>query len=271
MDAPYHIRNPKIPLTGLIISCPHAGREFPAESSHYYSPGQVACPVDTDWFVETLYDFAPALGIPLLWGRYSRYLIDLNRPLNEERLYTDQRLQTGLIPKTTFAGEAIYQPGEPKPEEIARRIRTIYEPYHQELQRLADQVHAELGYVLILEGHSIRRHVPTISKEAFPDMILGNNDQQTLPQTYLDLAGTALLSKGNYRISKNHPFKGGFITRSFAKPSEQRFTLQLEMSQDLYMDEKAFVLLPQNAENIKIALKTMVQTLLNAMKDQYGR
>ena len=36
---------------------------------------------------------------------------------------------------------------------------------------------------------------------------------------------------------RNHPFKGGFITRKFGKPHEGVHALQLEMCQHLYMEE----------------------------------
>ena len=50
-------------------------------------------------------------------------------------------------------------------------------------------------------------------------------------------AALGVLDHGDYRVTHNHPFKGGYITRHFGKPARNRHTLQLEMSKINYMDD----------------------------------
>jgi N-formylglutamate amidohydrolase len=46
------------------------------------------------------------------------------------------------------------------------------------------------------------------------------------------------LDHESYSVSHNHPFKGGYITRHYGKPSANQHALQLEMSKVNYMDDE---------------------------------
>lgn len=265
--APFHFKAATRPSTGIIISCPHAGTDFPEEIRPRMEPDLAADPIDTDWHVEKLYAFAPEMGIPIIWGRYSRYVIDLNRDLDSKPLYADKRLETGLIPATTFAGRPIAANQSVTDQEKQRRIDLYYRPYHEGLRQLADEILAKVGHVLILEGHSIRRHVPTIRKDPFPDLMLGNDSDRTCPPEVLAAARQGLAgTESSFSISANDPFRGGFITRSHARPRDGIHTLQLEMSQDLYMDEQSFQLNPAKAAKIQKALTAMTERIISALR-----
>ncbi|WP_277183179.1 N-formylglutamate amidohydrolase, partial [Caballeronia sp. BR00000012568055] len=87
----------------LIISIPHLGTHIPEELRHQYT--DIALTVaDTDWHLDRLYSFAKSLGATILGARISRYVIDLNRPPNDESLYPGQTT-TSLCPTETFRGE----------------------------------------------------------------------------------------------------------------------------------------------------------------------
>src|SRR5579872_6030399 len=70
----------------LIISLPHVGTELPSELERQLTPLALRL-IDTDWYVDQLYGFARASGVSWLRARYSRYLIDLNRPPDDHALY----------------------------------------------------------------------------------------------------------------------------------------------------------------------------------------
>ncbi|MDB5857357.1 MAG: N-formylglutamate amidohydrolase, partial [Ramlibacter sp.] len=63
----------------LLVSIPHMGTEIPAELHGRYVPRALEVE-DTDWHLDQLYGFAASLGASVLQPRYSRYVIDLNRP-----------------------------------------------------------------------------------------------------------------------------------------------------------------------------------------------
>ena len=66
--------------------------------------------------------------------------------------------------------------------------------------------------------------------------MLGDNDGLSCSPSLIDVARRSL-GESSYTLSYNIPFKGGYITRSFGKPESNQHALQLEMSQDIYMDE----------------------------------
>lgn len=235
---PYAVALPEKIKWPILISVPHCGTTIPEGERSAFLDEPVARLDDTDWHVEKLYSFHEVMGIPLIHARYSRYVVDLNRPATGEKLYEDGRVETGLMPLKTFAGENLYKPGqEPTVAVRERRIKLYYEPYYARAAEILWQLRERFGQVLFFDAHSIRRLVPSIRPTAFPDMILGDQDGKTAASM---LSETALeeLGKGSYKVAYNDPFKGGHLTRFWGRPKEGTHALQLEMSQDLYLDDK---------------------------------
>lgn len=249
----------------LVISVPHAGAEFPDDIRAALKPGLLP-PDDTDWLVHQLYDFAAALGVPLLRARYSRWVIDLNRNPDSTPLYHDGRVITGLCTATTFLGEPIYQDErrEVAAEEVARRRALYFDPYQQQLQELLDRTRARFGQVLLWDCHSIRRRVPAIHQGPFPDLILGSADETSAAPALIRQA-LAELGSGPYSLQHNHPFKGGYITRHFGRPAAGQHALQLEMAKDVYMDDAEQNYHSGRAEQIRAVLQQTLLTLGNSL------
>ena len=245
----------------IVISVPHAGTEFPDAIRAELKPA-VLPPDDTDWLVNQLYDFATELGIPMLCARYSRWVIDLNRNPDSSPLYHDGRVLTGLCPATNFLGEPIYQDErrEVAAEEIARRKALYFEPYHRALQQLLDETQAQFGRVLLWDCHSIRRLVPAINPEPFPDLILGSADETSAAPELIAQA-LRVLGSGGYSLNHNQPFKGGFITRHFGRPAAQQHALQLEMAKQVYLDDQEQHYDQQRATKIRALLSDTLQAL----------
>ncbi|MEQ1808194.1 MAG: N-formylglutamate amidohydrolase, partial [Burkholderiaceae bacterium] len=65
--------------TPLLVSVPHAGTEIPQDLRPHFVP-RAADVEDTDWHLERLYAFVKKLGASLIVPRFSRYVVDLNRP-----------------------------------------------------------------------------------------------------------------------------------------------------------------------------------------------
>src|SRR5258706_1607433 len=222
----------------ILISIPHCGTEFPEELKEQCNPKLMKSRDDTDWFVQQLYDFAPSMGMTMVSAKYSRWVIDLNRDPQSKPLYTDGRIITALCPTTTFLGQPLYRDkrAEINSEEVNRRLGQYYWPYHKQLEENLTRLKKKFGKVLLWDCHSIRQLVPTIQKEKFPDMILGDADGTSASIGLIETALTNLDHSG-LGVNHNHPFKGGFITRNFGKPAEDIHALQLEMTKVNYMDD----------------------------------
>jgi N-formylglutamate deformylase len=243
MRHPYRIIEGSKPEVPILISIPHCGTLFPEELKDQYRQDLIADPDDTDWFVDRLYDFAPAIGITMITAVYSRWVIDLNRHPESKPLYADGRIITGLCPTTDFLGNNLYNENRREIEraEVQRRLNAYYWPYHYQLRSQLDILKKRFGKVLLWDCHSIRQIVPTIQKDKFPDLILGSADGVSASADLIESAIRDLTSD-RYAFQHNHPFKGGYITREYGKPSENIHALQLEMTKVNYMrdDEKTF-------------------------------
>ena len=234
----FFIQTPTVRRIPILLSVPHCGTEFPEGLKPEYNQSLIQAPDDTDWFVHQLYDFAPAMDITVIHAKYSRWVIDLNRDPLSKPLYSDGRIITATCPTTTFFGEPIYNDKREVVDEneVKNRVEKYYDPYHQKIQELLNDLKQEFGRVLLWDCHSIRQSVPPIHKEKFPDLILGDADETSASSSLIETAISNLKS-GGYGFSHNHPFKGGYITRHFGRPSENQHALQLEMTKVNYMDD----------------------------------
>jgi N-formylglutamate deformylase len=260
----YHVRRPVVARVPIVVSIPHCGTKFPAEVTGEFEPALMQDPDDTDWFVDQLYGFAPSIGITMISAVLSRWVIDLNRHPESKPLYNDGRIITNLCPTTTFLGEALYNDRrrEVHRDEVRRRTELYFSPYHQKLAELLSSLKTEFGHVLLWDCHSIRQVVPTIQKEKFPDLILGSADGASAD---IGIVESALrdLRRGNYSLTHNHPFKGGYITRHFGNPGSKQHALQLEMSKINYMDDLEKRYHPERAEKMA---ELLYYTLSNLAK-----
>ena len=260
----FEYRPPETWRLPVLISVPHSGQTIPPEiraeiNAQYIDPTQ-----DCDFFVDHLYHFASELGVGLIKANYSRYVVDLNRDLKP--LYDDGRVITSMVPETTFLNEPLYK--SPLSEtERQRRVNGYYQPYHTALSRVLDEIKRRFGVACLLDAHSIKRSVPSINSVRFPDLILGTNDSTTCPMSVEQAAIEALASDG-YQLSVNTPFRGGAITRNFAQVAQRIYTLQLEMSQDLYMNEIDNTRNPELEARLSAHLRRYVQRVGEAVLNE---
>lgn len=253
----YHILPPEAPKVPLILSIPHCGTAFPEDIKDLFLPEPFKSLDDTDWFLEKLYEFAPAMGVTTLLAHYHRWVVDLNRDPEQKALYEDGRVITDIVPKTDFLGNPLYEPGkEPTVKEIRQRVEKYFWPYHRQLNEMLEQTLSEFGFVILYDAHSIRTFVPSIQKENFSDFILGDNEGRSaspgLIRKTLDM-----LQQSGYTFTHNHPFKGGFITRNYGKPERKIYALQMERAKINYMDATESIYDPAKAEKMKSFLKEL--------------
>jgi N-formylglutamate deformylase len=221
----------------LLISISHLGTEIPEGLRDSYTAEAMALS-DTGWHLDRLYNFAKKLDATVIQSRYSRYVIDLNRPATGESLYPGMVTST-LCPLETFRGEALYRPGmEPDEAEIARRISTYWRPYHDALKSELARLRSDHDNVLLWEAHSIASLLPRLFAGKLPDFNFGTSDGESCDER---LIASALGAIRGHDVSwvLNGRFKGGFITRKYGDPEAGIHAIQLELCQCTYMEEFA--------------------------------
>ena len=245
----------------LIYSVPHAGTDLPPDIAERLTPHAKTLP-DTDWHVEQLYDFAPALGATMIRANVSRYVIDLNRPPQDESLYPGQAT-TGLCPPIEFDGTPIYRNGKEVPAaEVARRREVYWQPYHDRLTAEIARVKARHGYALLFDCHSIASRVPRLFPGTLPDLNLGTVKGASCAGT-LQSAITRVMEKSGLTHIVNGRFIGGYITRHNGKPDDNVHAVQMEKGQDCHlMDDGSNRLDPAKVAKLKPVLRQIAEAML---------
>lgn len=246
----------------LLVSLPHDGHGIPPELAERMRPSACRAP-DTDWHVSRLYAFARELGASILVPRWSRYVVDLNRPSDDTSLYPGQNT-TGLCPAVQFSGEAVYRDGQaPSPDEIAARVERYWRPYHDALRAELDRLRAAHGRAVLWEGHSIRGSgLPFLFEGRLPDLNLGTAGGASCSPALQASLESALAAQTDYDWVANGRFKGGYITRHYGRPEQGVDAVQLEISQRIYMDEATFAYDDAKAARAQRVLRRLLETAL---------
>ena len=239
-DAPALWRIDRAPLDGapLIINIPHAGTYLPPAIAEALTAEGLRLP-DTDWHVDKLTAFAPAMGVTLMCANYSRIVVDLNRDPSGNPLYPGST-NTEICPIATFANAPLYQPGRvPAGAEIASRVERYWRPYHAQLSAEIARIKARHGYCVLLDVHSIVSAAPRFFAGRLPDLNLGTVDGNSCEPSLAEAVFRRLRAADGFTAVHNGRFKGGFITRHYGQPADNAHAMQLEIAQRCYMDEDA--------------------------------
>ncbi|MGY4515490.1 N-formylglutamate deformylase [Lysobacter sp. HA18] len=252
----------------LLVSLPHDGSAIPPELAARMTEEARRAP-DTDWHVSRLYAFArDELGASVLVPRYSRYVVDLNRPPDDTSLYPGQNT-TGLCPTRRFTGDDVYLDGtQPDEAEVRSRVETYWRPYHDALQSELARLRGAHGRVVLWEGHSIRGDkLPFLFEGRLPDLNLGTSGGASCAPELQSSLEDVLTTQPVFDWVANGRFRGGYITRHYGRPANGIDAVQLETSQRTYMDEDSFAY-----DDVKaLALQTVLERLLRAALDHARR
>ena len=242
----------KTPVVPVVFDSPHSGGLYPPDFN-YAAPHRSMIRSE-DRFVDDLYSDAPKCGAALLCALFPRAYIDPNRSLDDldagllsgpwpGKVQPSEKvgMGLGLICKYAEAGVPIYD-RKLSVAEVKGRIEHYYLPYHRTLAKLLDERHARFGRVWHLNCHSMWPTGTDLSKDrglARPDMALGDRDGATCSLEFRSLVYDLLTDMG-YEVKVNDPFKGVELVRAFSDPHQDRYSLQIEVNQRLYLDQDTY-------------------------------
>lgn len=247
----------------LVVSLPHVGTVLP-EALKPRLVERALGVEDTDWHLDLLYGpLAHELGASLLVPRYSRYVIDLNRPSENTPMYPGSN-NTELCPTRMFTGEPLYREGQaPDSAEIAERLQRHWHPYHRALADELARVKAEHGYALLWDGHSIRSELPWLFEGRLTDLNLGTAGGTSCDPALRASVSAVLEAQRDFTHVTDGRFKGGSITRRYGRPADGVHAVQLEMCWSTYMvEEPPFVLDPARTAKLVPVLRALLEAML---------
>ncbi|HEU5294537.1 MAG TPA: N-formylglutamate deformylase [Burkholderiaceae bacterium] len=246
----------------LLVSVPHVGVVLPDDQQERYVERALGFE-DADWHLATLFGFVRGLGASFIVPRYSRYLIDLNRPQENAPMYPGVN-NTELCPTRFFTGDALYRDGcAPDAAEIARRVHSYWLPYHEALRTELERLRAVHGRVVLFDGHSIKSELPWLFDGRLPDLNLGTAAGASCASSLRAALSRVLAAQAQYTHVVDGRFKGGHITRHYGNPDAGIHAVQLEMCWSCYMPERPpYELDSQRTARLLPVLHALVHTML---------
>ncbi len=249
--------------TPLLLSLPHAGTHIPEAIAERLLPRAAQCE-DTDWFLDRLYDFAAALGASVITPRHSRYVVDLNRPSDNQPMYAGAN-NTELCPTRFFSGEPLYRDGmTPTAAEVRQRVATYWQPYHDTLRDELARLRSEHGHALLWDGHSIKSELPWLFEGRLPDLNLGTASGASCAPSLREALAAVLHAQTEFTVAIDGRFKGGHITRHYGRPQDGIHAVQLEQCWSSYMRETPpFEWHAPQAARVQPLLRRLLQAMLD--------
>ncbi|HEX9708320.1 MAG TPA: N-formylglutamate deformylase [Steroidobacteraceae bacterium] len=246
----------------LFVSLPHVGIELPDDQRWRYVERAFGLE-DTDWHLEKLYGFVREFGASLIVPRYSRYLIDLNRPGENTPMYPGMN-NTELCPTRFFSGDLLYRDASaPDPAEIARRIKQYWQPYHDALGAELERLRGLHGHAILFDGHSIKSELPWLFEGRLPDLNLGTANGASCAPTLRSALARVLAGQSRFSQVVDGRFKGGHTTRHYGDPDHEVHAIQLEMCWSCYMRESApHAYDLERARSVQPILQQLIETML---------
>ncbi|MBF0394108.1 MAG: N-formylglutamate amidohydrolase [Alphaproteobacteria bacterium] len=235
----------------VIFASPHSGTDYPPEFVAGSALDPATLRKSEDSFVDELFASAPLAGAPLLRALFPRAYLDPNREPWEldPQMFEDAvpegantrsaRVMAGLgtIPRVVATGAEIYR-GKLRFAEAERRIRTLYDPYHDALRNLVETTRARFGCCLLVDCHSMPSagRGDVAAGVGAVDMVVGDCFGTACAPLVTDTVERTLRGQG-YRVLRNSPYAGGFTTRHWGRPAQGLHAVQVEINRRLYMDE----------------------------------
>ena len=263
----FSVREPIGPETPVVVEVPHAGLFADPESLATLAAPARSLGFDADLYVDELYADAVHEGATLVVAHISRYVCDLNRAENDVDSLTveggtPRAAPHGLIWRlTTDNQSALTRPLSQ--QELSRRLRQIYRPYHAALAELLRLKQERFGHAVLLCAHSMPSrgrlgHSDPGRDRA--DVVPGSRGRTTAAAAVID-APDRLARELGYSVAHDNPYRGGFTTGWYGRPQDGIHAVQVELSRRLYMDELTLAKKTSDFERTRRYCRSLVARL----------
>ncbi len=240
----FGVDDPKIPV---LVSVPHAGRDYPDEIFTALRLPRASLVRLEDRYADLLVRNVIADAAPVVIARRARAWIDLNRDERDLDLEmvsgavkadyptpgAKQRGGLGLIPRR-LSGEGDLWKGRFPLVEIDRRIADFHRPYHAHVSEILGRMRDRFGVAILLDLHSMPP-IPISHPVPAPRFVIGDHFGKSAASRYSELLVEHIRRHG-FAVALNHPYSGDHMLRRHGKPNDNIHALQIEVDRSLYLD-----------------------------------
>lgn len=246
IEPSYRLHGPETPVSPLILSVPHAGRDYPAALAALSRAPLSALTALEDRFVDAV-ALAARERETMIVAQAPRAWIDLNRAESERDPAVEQaglalrltarsakvRSGLGLIPRRAGLIGNIWK-RRLTPDEVEARIIADHRPYHERLAQLMEAAHRRFGIALLVDIHSM----PPLSGGPEPArIVIGDRFGRSAADRLTACLAAEALAHG-LPVAINSPYPGGHILERHGHPSWGVHAVQLEIDRSLYLDNR---------------------------------
>ncbi|MEP9357891.1 N-formylglutamate amidohydrolase [Sphingomonas sp. KR3-1] len=269
-EASFVRHGPAEPLSPVVLSVPHAGRD--------YLPALVAAlrvPVTALKGLEDRHADAIAIAArreeTLFVATRPRAWIDLNRAEHERDPRLDDGAWThgaplsakirsglGLVPRRVANAGDIWQ-RRLRADEVQQRIHADHRPWHAAVGAALASARARFGVAILLDIHSMPPLGPPLTAAR---LVPGDRFGKSAAARFLGRIEGVARAHG-VRTAANAPYAGGFILERHGEPRRGVHAVQLEFDRSLYLDSA----LDQPGPGLAAAVR-LLRDLIDAVADE---
>ena len=272
-DAPlsYDFYGDAEPASPVVLSVPHAGRDYPLALRAALRVPLTALTALEDRYIDAV--ALAALGREtMLVQRLPRAWIDLNRSEQERDPGIDDgasrqampmmsaktRGGLGLVPRRVSGVGEIWQ-RRFEADEVAARIVQDHRPYHAALAGALTRARARFGAAVLLDLHSMP---PMEPGDGAAGIVLGDRFGRSAASRFVHrLQGEAMAAR--ITCALNAPYAGGHILDAQARPKAGVHAIQIEFDRALYLDPA----LDRPGDGLE-ALARLLRRMIDAVADE---
>jgi N-formylglutamate amidohydrolase len=271
----YELRAPARQTLAGVFASPHSGTDYSTEFLTQSRLDPITLRRSEDAFVDEIFAAAPERGAPLLKALFPRAFIDPNRepweldaamfaePLPNYVNSRSPRVAAGLgtIARVVANGEEIY--GHKLDfTEATRRVDRYYRPYHAALNTVIERTRERFGWCFLIDCHSMPSVGGPMDRDpGMPrvDFVLGDCHGVSCGAALVETVEAYIAGLG-YVVTRNIPYAGGYVTRTYGRPERGVHALQIEINRALYMDEERVERRPR-LERLVVEMDGLIQAI----------
>ena len=230
------------PASPVVISVPHAGRDYPLPLRAALRVSVVAAAALEDRYVDAV-ALAARANETLLVQRRARAWIDLNRGEDERDPQSDEGAPPlpagaskagsglGLVPRRVAPAGDLWR-RRWSDVEVRARIATDHRPYHRALAEALAAARRHWGVAVLLDLHSMP---PLTGASHGTRIVLGDRFGRAADARFMARADAVVAAAG-LPVAFNVPYAGGHVLDRHGRPAAGVHAIQLELDRSLYLD-----------------------------------